>query len=113
MKSTLLFTLPLFLTMALCSKDDTSFKSNGVITGRDYRKCACRGERCGCCGDWVVQIDSTTYIFKELPKGTKLNLWELEQSNGFPIKVSLDWGVDPASCAESWGYIVVDRIRLD
>ncbi len=104
---------PIMLFIALCSKEDTTFKSNGTITGRDYRKCACRGERCGCCGDWVIQIDSTAYIFKTLPKEAEINLGQLEQTQGFPINVAVDWKQDPDSCAVSWGYIVIERIRLD
>ncbi|MEP7323862.1 MAG: hypothetical protein ABI761_18185 [Saprospiraceae bacterium] len=101
--------LSLFLSASFCSKEDDTFQSKGIITGEDQRKCACWGIKCGCCGNYVIQINNSGYIFVDLPKEPKLDLTTAK----FPINVSLDWHKDPDSCSLSWGYIIVDRFRLN
>lgn len=100
----------LFLFAETCSKSEETFQAKGVITGIDARKCAClENGKCGCCGYWVIQIGEKAYIFKSLPKKPELDL----QNAKFPINVSMDFHDDPDSCAQSWGYIIVDRFRVD
>lgn len=92
-----------------CSKSD-QFQTKGIILGVDARKCACfDNQNCGCCGFWVLQIEDKSYIFKKLPDSPKLDL----NSAKFPINVSLDFHPDPDSCAQAWGYIIIDRFRID
>ena len=105
----LLLLIPLILSLTLCTKEDASFKSKGIITGQDLRKCACWGTKCGCCGYYVIQIDSIGYIFVDLPKEPLLDLTKAK----FPVRVSLDWHKDPDSCAISWGYIIIDRFKAE
>ncbi|MEP7266313.1 MAG: hypothetical protein ABI844_01710 [Saprospiraceae bacterium] len=93
-----------------CSKDHSSFKSSGEIIGLDYRKCACWGDKCGCCGNWVIKIEESSYLFKNLPISPKLDLSDPLQK--FPIPIFLDWKKDPDSCAANWGYIIIDRFAL-
>ena len=101
--------IPFLLSMSFCSKEDDIFKSKGIIMGPDYRKCACWGTKCGCCGHYVIQIDTAGYIFVNLPPEPKLDL----STAKYPINISLDWHKDPDSCSLSWGYIIVDRFKLD
>ena len=104
---------PLFILSmmfwAFCSKENSTFQSKGIITGPDYRKCACFGEKCGCCGHYVIEIDKMGHIFAELLKGPGFDL----KTAKFPVNISLDWRIDPDSCAQAWGYILIDRYRVD
>ena len=77
------FLLGAFLMISLfgCEKPNTSdFQSTGIITGVDYKMCAC-------CGGWYIQIDNVTYEFETLPAGSAFDL----QNVTFPIMVKLDW----------------------
>ena len=92
-----------------CSSSD-EYQTKGIILGVDARKCACfDNQKCGCCGFWVLQIDDKSFIFKSLPRSPKLDLATAK----FPISISLDFHPDPDSCAQSWGYIIIDRFRID
>lgn len=62
-----------------------STANDGIITGRDAR-------RCMCCGGWFVDIQGQTYRFMTLPKDADI---ELET---YPVSVTLDWEVDPEAC---------------
>jgi hypothetical protein len=63
-----------------CHKDNNDYQSIGKITGADYRFC-------NCCGDYYIQIDSTTYEFESIPMNSNVNF----QKDSFPIFVKLDW----------------------
>lgn len=112
MKRSIQFFAPFFILVTLfwafCSKE-AAFQSKGIITGPDYRKCACFGEKCGCCGNYVIEINQKGHLFVDLPKEPGLDL----KTAKFPINISLDWRVDPDSCAQAWGYILIDRYRID
>lgn len=61
---------------------DKEYRSEGTITGADYRMCPSP-----CCGGWFIQIAGTTYEFDTLPSGSDINL----QKEIFPLTVRLDW----------------------
>jgi hypothetical protein len=66
------------------------------------------GEKCGCCGHYVIEIDKMGHIFCRAAKGPGFDL-----TAKFPVNISLDWRIDPDSCAQAWGYILIDRYRVD
>lgn len=57
----------------------------------------------------MIEIDKMGHIFAELPKGPGFDL----KTAKFPVNISLDWRIDPDSCAQAWGYILIDRYRVD
>jgi hypothetical protein len=94
---------------SFCHKD-SDFQSEGKILGIDGRKCACFGEKCGCCGAWLISIDEKSYLFTELPSKPKLTL---DGNTPFPIQIRLDWKFEKDSCAKAWNYIQIERFELD
>ncbi len=81
-----------------CCTSETEFGSRGIITGPDLRMCAC-------CGGWMIQIDSGTYVFDSLPVGSAIIL----EKESFPLAVWLDWHLKPNGCPVN--RIIVERIR--
>ena len=107
MKATIVIITFLF-GLSLCTKE-SEFLSRGTIIGPDLRRCACWGNKCGCCGNWVIQINDTGYLFVDLPKSPAFDLNQAK----FTLNISLDWHKDPDSCALRWGYIIIDRFKID
>lgn len=105
-----IFGIVVFCIVLSCAKNSVLYHDSATILGPDLRKCACfENGRCGCCGNWIIQIEDSSFIFKTLPSGTDV---KLENTTHFPLGVSLDWHHDPDSCARQWGYILVDKIKL-
>ena len=103
MKTIILFFIFGSILLLSCSKDsstnnDNLYKSDGVITGYDYRKCIC-------CGGWFIVIQDSTYRFKEIPKDGILYL----NNETFPLTVELDWKKSTEPCIGD--EITVVRIR--
>jgi len=81
MRTKLLLGAFLLISLFGCKKQNTNdFQSTGIITGADYKMCAC-------CGGWYIQIDNITYTFDTLPVGSTIDL----QNATFPITVKLEW----------------------
>jgi hypothetical protein len=80
------FTVSL-IPVSSCRKADMEYKSEGIITGPDYRMCAC-------CGGWFITIDDQRYRFWSLPSGSNLDL----EKEKFPLEVRLDWEMEKNSC---------------
>jgi hypothetical protein len=89
MKGKLIFCFLLLILLGSCS-DNVPLFSNGLVTGPDYRYCAC-------CGGYFIEIDKTTYRFfnEELPEGS-IN-FDLIDAN-FPIKVRVRWELKKDGC---------------
>ena len=99
MKNLTIFTILLFLLFTACTKENT-LSYNGIITGPDYRLCAC-------CGGWFIEIDETNHRFYTLPENSTLEL--PHETNEFPIKVVLDWRENENACFGD--EIIVTEIR--
>ena len=81
MRTKLLLGAFLMISLFGCKKPNTNdFQSTGIITGADYKMCAC-------CGGWYILIDNVTYEFETLPAGSTIDL----QNETFPITVKLEW----------------------
>lgn len=57
-----------------------SCSEEGIITGIDFRECAC-------CGGWFIEINNDTLRALDLPLEFKESL----NPNEFPLPVYLDW----------------------
>lgn len=98
--------VPLFFTG--CGTQELTFEHQGVITGLDYRKCACQTPICGCCGAYIVEINKEAYYFFTVPKESNIIL---EPQNFTPIPVKLNFIYDPESCGPAGRYILITDIR--
>lgn len=92
----------LALLMNISCKDNSTdieihYKSNGVITGYDFRECMC-------CGGMFIEINDSTYRFWEFPKESNINQNNIE----FPLNVSLDWSKKDSACMPD----LIDVIRI-
>jgi hypothetical protein len=74
------------------------YKSAGIITSYDYRKCKC-------CGGWFIDIGDSTYRFLELPKECNINF----EKDTLPIAVKLDWKKSTTPCMGD--EIIVERMK--
>lgn len=91
-----------------CSDDDdngnTTFESEGKITGADLRECVCQ------CGGYFIEIGEETYRFEpdELPD----NNLDLSADN-MPVEVELNWELKQADsdCSASDRIIISDIAR--
>jgi hypothetical protein len=99
-QSFLLFALLglLFVGTSSCRKPVQEFAYDGVITGQDYRKCAC-------CGGYLITIDKQEYMFWDVPAASSLDL----RNATFPIEVKLDWKNAANACTHN--LIEVIRIK--
>lgn len=96
-----MFLLTLALIFSSCqSSHSGTFQSNGIITGPDYRMCAC-------CGGYYIVIDTTTYDFDSLPKDANFSL----QNATFPIFVKLDWKQNPDGCGNYIEILSIEKVR--
>lgn len=91
-----------------CGTHELTFEHQGVITGLDYRKCACQTPTCGCCGAYIVEINKEAYYFFTVPKESNIIL---EPQNFTPIPVKLNFIYDPESCGPAGRYILITDIR--
>ena len=83
-------------TLCTCTYDDfEKYKSDGIITGQDYKMCIC-------CGGWEININDQTYHFDVLPSNSRIDL----DNEKFPLKVKLDWEIDKTVCK----WIIISRI---
>jgi hypothetical protein len=87
-----------FLLFYSCDKWGNDYKSEGIIVGADLTMC-------GCCGGWIINIDSLTYRFDAVPTDSKINL----EKETFPLKVKLDWQLINNGCPLN--RITVTRIK--
>ncbi|MFT5512903.1 MAG: hypothetical protein ACI8SE_001302 [Bacteroidia bacterium] len=85
------------LGLLSCEKDPTP-TVNGIITGQDFRKCAC-------CGGWFVEVGDSTFRFYEIPKTNVLNL----DNETLPLEVSIDYTQEDGRCMPD--LIVLNKIR--
>ncbi len=97
MKGAKLIIFLIFAAFASCDKDNDTYKSVGIITGADFRECAC-------CGGYFINIDELQYLINSLPKNTNLDL----QQETFPITVHLDWQISTSSCPN----LRIDVLRI-
>lgn len=88
----------LLLSLAGCRKPSPEYVWDGVITGPDYRKCAC-------CGGWFITIADEEYSFWSIPANSGLDL----ENEKFPLKVKLDWTKPSDPCP--FNRIEVLRIK--
>ena len=88
------------LSLAMCSKREYPYMSDGIITGQDIRMCAC-------CGGWFITIDSTNYLFNSLPTDSGMDLL----NETFPVSVKLDWKVTDGACLNN--TITILRVRKE
>lgn len=79
----------LFLLLNSCKENDDDY-SVGIITGSDFRFCAC-------CGGFFIEIEDETYRFfnDELPEGSP-NFYLMDVT--FPLKVHVQWKLKENSC---------------
>jgi len=94
--------IAIFVVLICCHKGNSNdYKSSGIITGADFRMCAC-------CDGWFIQIDSTIYEFYKLPDNSKINL----DTESFPVYVKLDWQLsDLTGCPDK--KITIQRIKKE
>lgn len=91
--------LLLLLGFFACQHDSSNYRSEGVITGVDYRYCAC-------CGGWFFEIEGGKYrAYLSESDVQRLNLAE----NVYPVAVRLDWEKQMNFCLGD--EIVVTRIE--
>ena len=88
----------IFIMMA-CNKENGDYKSVGTVTGID-------GTMCGCCGGWIINIDSVRYLIDSMPKNSALDL----SIETYPITVELDWQLVNNGCS-TFNRITVQRIK--
>lgn len=91
-----------------CGTNDLTFEHEGIIIGRDLRKCACQMPACGCCGAYIVEINNEPYYFFELPKGSDINL---DVYGIMPLAVRFNFIYDPESCGPASKYILITEIK--
>jgi len=96
-----LYLVLIFAVLSSC-RDESEKTSIGIITGPDYRECAC-------CGGYFIEIGKETYRFltDELPEGS-INFDLIDAQ--FPIKVRLRWHLKENTCLGD--EILITRIRL-
>jgi hypothetical protein len=82
-----------------CEKE--KYKSTGIITGYDYRKCYSP-----CCGGYLIDIGGNQYHFEkaDLPDEFKFNDEKL------PLSVELDWNPGIVVCSTT-KWITITKIR--
>ncbi len=88
----------MMIGFATCSKVNDTYMSKGVITGQDYRMCAC-------CGGWIINIEGENYQFDSIPANSGFVL----EKESLPITVQLDWKQTTGSCPSN--RITVQRIK--
>ncbi|MEI6274506.1 MAG: hypothetical protein WCP08_00890 [Prolixibacteraceae bacterium] len=76
-----------FIFFATCTKERNAYMSHGIISGQDFRMCAC-------CGGWLIVIDNQQYQFNNLPANVNINL----SNEKFPLAVKLDWELNTSGC---------------
>ncbi|MCK9638841.1 MAG: hypothetical protein M0R39_02950 [Prolixibacteraceae bacterium] len=81
-----------------CSKVNEAYKSKGVITGQDFRMCAC-------CGGWIITIEGENYLFDSIPANSGFVL----EKEPLPISVQLDWQLTSGGCPSN--RITIQRIK--
>lgn len=97
MKKLLFFWL--LLGVVACQHEDTTFRSEGRITGVDFRYCAC-------CGGWFIEIGTEKYrAYLSEAEIRDLNLSETV----YPVPVRLDWEAVASPCLGD--EIIVTRIK--
>jgi hypothetical protein len=94
------FVIVLLIGLTNCSKVNDNYMSKGVITGQDYRMCAC-------CGGWIINIEDQIYLFDAIPANSGFVL----EKEPLPISVQLDWQLTPGGCPNN--RITVKRIKKD
>ena len=77
-----------------------SLNSVGIITGPDFRMCAC-------CGGWYIRIDGIVYEFDTLPVDSKIDL----QNEKFPFTVIIDWQLSDLSACPDKRIIIQKATR--
>ena len=82
-----------------CVKEEYKYKSEGTITGQDYRMCVC-------CGGWFITIDEKQYLFNTLPGDAGFSL----DNEKFPLAVKLDWTLNASGCPNT---ITIQKIQKE
>ena len=98
MKKILFTFLVLFSMFFSACEEQSTFESEGLITGYDLSMCAC-------CGGYIIVIDGETY-----------RIWEFIDEANFvfddlPQPINLNWSFRVPSCASD--YIVVESYELN
>lgn len=103
MKQLLPIVIALMMIFPACHKSDRGTDpadvkhSNGIITGRDLRKCAC-------CWGWIIEIDNATYKFEKVPAGSPIDLNNLV----YPAAVNISWRNPRGNC----GYPMIEVVSI-
>ena len=101
MKSFILF-VTFMATVFFACKDDPPppvFMPEGQITGPDMRVCIC------CCGGWFLETSDTTFLFRQLPPGSHIDL----DNATFPIPVKFNYMADTLGWPST---VILTRIEL-
>ncbi|XZF14185.1 hypothetical protein ACTHGU_20595 [Chitinophagaceae bacterium MMS25-I14] len=94
------------ILLAGCHKGDNTL-SKAVITGYDYRACACCGGLMVNLGDNTRQYDSNFYLVSRLPPGSNIG-----PADTFPIKVYIQWQPDTVyRCGGNNRIIITDLVK--
>ena len=90
----------LLLIISSCSDESGDIMDVGVVTGEDFRRCAC-------CGGWFIEIGDERSRFIELPEGNDLDLSAAQ----LPLEVALTWAVEDPGCLGD--EIIVTNIQIN
>ncbi len=90
----------LIIIMMSCTKENTDYKSMGIITGADPAMCAC-------CGGWFITIENSQYRIVTMPDNFAMEL----STETFPVTVKLDWQLITTGCPSVYNRITVSRIK--
>jgi hypothetical protein len=92
-----------------CKKENSN-QSNGTINGGYQTEGTITGlnrNMCICCGGWSIIINNKDYEFFSLPANSTINL----NNETFPLKVILDWKLNPTECVNY--LIIIDSIKKE
>jgi hypothetical protein len=91
-------------------KKETGNQSNGTINGDFQSEGTIIGlnpGECICCSGWLININNKQYEFFSLPENSTINL----NNETFPLKVMLDWKLNPTECVNY--LIIIDSIKKE
>ncbi len=107
MRIILAITIASFLLLSACSDDGNSSDSeytttDGVLIGRDFRKCFC-------CGGWFVEMQTDTMRIWNMPSGFA----DKPENKDLPVDVRFGWKDMEEGCGEEMDdLILINFIEL-
>lgn len=93
-----------------CKKENNNNQSGGTIPGGYQSEGTIVGlnpGECICCGGWLININNKQYEFFSLPENSTINL----NDETFPLKVVLDWKLNPKECVDY--LIIIESIKKE